>query len=162
MATIHRSPEMVVIHDDRYAPIVITIWSGRANIEAARWHTELQEQDMQKAVAKGQKLISISDATKAERPGPEVRKFWADSLASTTPEQEAGTLSTYVVISSAVMRGVMTAIGWLSERARSIKSEPTLADAIRAALEDLDAAGIPRPAGLDPDGYTPPAESDVT
>ena len=161
MATVRRFPETVVIHDDRFAPIVITIWSGTASVEVARWHNELQREDVRKAVAKGQRLVSISDATKADRPGPEVRKFWADALAETTPEQEAGTLSTYVVISSAVMRGVMTAIGWLSERARSIKSVPTLADAIRAALEDLDAEGIPRPSGLDPDSYTPPADSDV-
>ena len=135
--------------------------SGKSGLDAAKWHNELQREELDALAAKGQKLISISDATQAERPSPEVRKYWAESLAETTPERDAATLATYVVINSAVMRGVMTAIGWLSERARAIKSVSSLSDAIRDALADLDAAGIPRPAGLDPDSYTPPAESDV-
>jgi hypothetical protein len=145
MPQVREFAESKVTFDDRYSPIIIMIWEGRSCIEAAQWGMSLQQEMTEKLVAAGQRFVSISDARKARRPEPSVRKYWADVLSKNTPESKAATLATYAVFDSALMRGVMTAIGWLSEEARSITTVATLGEAIEQGLAELDAAGIARP-----------------
>jgi len=153
--------EMRVTFDDRYAPVIITLFKGRADLDTARWTTEVQRQATLDAMANGHKIVNISDATHAERPPPQVRRYWADTLKKAGPKALDGTLSSYVVIANPLMRGVMTAIGWLAEEVRMVRSVPTLSEAIRRGLEDLDAAGVPRPEGLSPETYVPPSAPDT-
>ena len=155
-----RLAEMEVIFDDRYFPLLISTWTGRADLEAAKWHQEHHRAAIDRAVSEGLRVVSISMATRTQRPTPEVRKYWADSMSKTPAAHRAATLATFVVMTSAMMRGVMTAIGWLNEEARSIKTYPTLSSAIREGLALLEAEGLECPAGLDPDAYAlPPSEN---
>lgn len=149
-----------MIFDDRYSPVLISIWEGQATLKAAMWNTELNTRASEKVIAEGRQFVSISDATKSIRPTAEMRKYWADSMSNITDEMRNGTLISYVVIASAMMRGAMTAIGWLNPEARRIRSVATLREAIAASIESLKAAGQPVPEGLSPDSYVPPFSGD--
>lgn len=144
----HEFSSGLVLHDARYSPVLISTWIGRSDLDAARWHASIERAAVTAAVRSGTRVVSISDATRAERPAPEVRKFWAEHVDSNPAELSDANLATFVVVASPLMRGVMTAIGWMSERARAIESFPSLAVAVEAALERLDEHGIPRPAEL--------------
>jgi hypothetical protein len=63
----------------------------------------------------------------------------------------------YVVLDSAVLRGAITAMGWLTRGGLRIKSCPTLPEALRETLARLEELGIAPPAGLDPESYRFPA-----
>ena len=145
-----------MIIDDRYAPVLISIWRGRSELENVKWHWAEHNAIIEEFVRRGQRFVLVSDASEAERPSPTVRKFFADSSDASPKEWADFTLANYVVFTSAVMRGTLTAISWVSERAARIKTAASVQEAIERALADLDAAGIPRPAGLDPANYRPP------
>jgi len=57
-------------------------------------------------------------------------------------ETKRAMLGTFVVVQSAVLRGAMTAIGWLSEGARAIETFKTVEEAIAEAKRRLGGAGI--------------------
>lgn len=152
-------PECTLTFDDRYPPILISIWSGRADLEAAKWHGDLNRSASEALLARGLPIVSISEALASERPGPDVRKYWADSIAQESSEIIEGTIGTIVVFGSALMRGVLTAVGWLNPEARKIKTVATMAEAIDLALAKLDEAGVRRPAGLSGESYRPPEVS---
>lgn len=147
----------MVTFDDRYAPIYITTWVGTTTLEGARWGTEKQAAVAAELVRRGRRMITISDATRVERPPPEVRKYFADSTNANTSAHGAVSISSYVVLTNPLVRGVMTAVGWMSEAARRVTTVATMRDALERALADLDAARLPRPVGLDPAGYEPPS-----
>ena len=149
-------PECTLTFDDRYSPLLISIWSGRADLEAAKWHGELNREASKVLVARGLPIVSISDALASERPGPDVRKFWADSIAQESREITEATIATFVAFGSPLMRGVLTAIGWLNAEARKIKTTATMAEAIELALAKLAEAGVARPEGLTGESYRPP------
>lgn len=156
VSAVRRFESCTVIHDDRYSPVLISIWDGQATLDAARWHDGVTNEATLRIIDGGGKLVSISDATKSIRPTPELRRYWAENLQNADPRIRENTLATYVVINSPMMRGAITAIGWLSAEARRITCVATLHDAITGALEQLDAAGLARPAGLDPESYMAP------
>ena len=157
MPTSHSSGNASVIIDDRYLPVLISVWIGQADMENARWYNAENRRVMQELVDRGQPYVMISDAAAAERPTPAVRKYFAELADDNVEGSEVLSLANYVVITSAVMRGALTAIGWISERAARINSVGSLQEAIERALMDLDAAGVPRPDGLDPVSYRPPS-----
>lgn len=145
-----------MIIDDRYLPLVISVWRGQANMETAQWHGGQHTEVVQELVGRGQKFVLINDASDAERPPPAVRKYFAEYAEAGSDEEEALGLATIVVLSSPVMRGALTAVGWVSERAARIDTAATMRAALERGLKALDAAGVPRPEGLDPANYTPP------
>lgn len=148
-----------VIVDDRYPPVLITIWSGRATVPAARWSME-QTNALSKAfIDRYGAVVSISDATAAQRPAPDVRKFWADNM-SAMPEIARGTLGTFIVTTNPMMRGVLTAIGWLNEQARAMTHTATMGEALAKSLAALEQFGIAQPTGLQVDEYAPPANAE--
>ena len=143
--------------DDRYFPIVVMRWDGLADIEAAKWGMDHLAGASKTAVARGTRLVSISDARRARRPSAEVRKYFAAESARGLPEQADVVINTYVVLDSALLRGALTAIGWLSPSVQSVKTTATIEEAIEQALQDLEANGVARPHGLSAATYTMPA-----
>lgn len=146
-----------VSFDDRYAPIYVTAWMGQTSLEAAKWGLELQGGGAREQLRRGGRMIAISDATHVERPTPEVRKYFAEHAEELARTTHGVLLSSYVVTANPLVRGVITAVGWMSETARGVKGVATMREAIERALRDLENAGIPRPSGLDPLSYQLPA-----
>jgi hypothetical protein len=143
-----------VVFDDRYAPLLIATFFGEMGLDSAEWFERTHTRALHRQIALGSKVVSISDATRSERPSPEVRRFWAENTQNSPPAVKAAMLGTFVVIDSAILRGAMTAIGWLSEEARAIEPFRTVDDAIAEAVRRLDGAGfsvsVPRSYSLPP------------
>ncbi|MEZ4340370.1 MAG: hypothetical protein R3B82_27435 [Sandaracinaceae bacterium] len=155
MPSSKRFGSATVTFDDRFVPIIVVVWEGQTTLEAAKWGMEQQQRVMSELTRRRERFILVSDASGAHRPSPEVRRFFATASEEQPVELRRHALSSYVVLSSGLMRGVMTAVGWLSEAARSVRSVATLREALERSLEDLDAAGVTRPEGLDPTSYDP-------
>lgn len=151
-----------VVLDVRYAPIYISCWRGKPTIEAATWHAEQTDEYVEGIVSKHPKLVSIHCAILSERPDGDTRRFFAQRLATMPQLTRDAILENYVVVPNAMIRGALTAIGWLNERAKEIRKVPTLPAALENAFATLDEAGIARPEGLTPEYMSPGAMSWMT
>lgn len=144
-----------IIFDARYSPLLITTFYGNCDLQAATWHSETQNQIILEAAKKGKRVISVADATHSDRPNPDARKYWADNMSTGSPVIQAATLATFVVVSSTVVRGALTAIGWLNPEIKKIETFATLPLAISAARSRFVRERLPMP-NLEPDGYQLP------
>lgn len=151
------SSQCQIVIDDRYLPLLISTFVGRANVEAAKWHIETQNRIILDEARRGRRVVSISDSTRSDRPDAEARKYWAESMSQTPESVQAATLGNIVVVDSVLIRGALTAIGWLNPKARELETVRTLSQGIERAFAILIKAGVARPT-LDPHSYTPPAD----
>lgn len=148
--------EARVTFDDRFLPVLIVTFEGANTVEASEWFGARYVEVLERAHARSEKVVSISDASRAERPGPEVRRFYAEWMATIPQHLQDTTLGSIAVITNPLMRGAMTAIGWINEEVRNVESVASLEDGIRLALEKLDSVQAARPDGLQPAEYRAP------
>jgi hypothetical protein len=145
-----------VIVDDRFFPVLISTWSGRANETTVRAFFEWSQRQMQRARKEGVKILQISDATDAERPDPVTRRLLAELTDLQGDEAADLNYTSLVVLENPVIRGAMTAIGWLTRRKLELVAVADMPTAIRRAREELTKAGVKPPADLDPGSYVRP------
>lgn len=157
MVKIGQFSQARVVFDARYSPLLITTFFGKCDLEAAKWQTDLINQATIQAAKRGQRVITISDATHSDKPSAEARKYWADNMSTGSAAVQAATLGTYVVYTSAIVRGALTAIGWLNPEVKKIETFGTLADAIKSALARLKKERLQAPE-FGPNGYQLPHE----
>ncbi len=134
--------------DDRFLPVVVVTFSGTNNLEACRWFAARHTEVMRAALNGGERIVLITDARRVVRPSPEVRRFFAEWSSSIPPELHAVSLGSVSVVDNPPLRGALTAVSWISARARKVVAVPTMEEAVALAFELLDAAGVPRPVGL--------------
>ncbi len=146
-----------ILGDERHFPLILQRCSGAATIEVVRDHFDFSLPLLQRARAQNLSVSVVLDACEADRPSSIVRKSIAeraDAIAAQWPELLR---PTRVVIQSAPLRGVLTALSWLSRGALQLASYPTRASAIRAGLAHLQSVGTAAPTELDPNVYEFPA-----
>ena len=146
-------PDGHITCDARHWPIVIATWVGDADIESVREFFRWNGEVIERARAEGGYLM-ITDADRASRPAPDVRRVVAQ-LTNDMPE-DAKSLShgNYLVLSSALVRGAITAMQWMSREKWTTVQVGSIPEAISRAFVDLDKAGLRRPVSLDPNQYT--------
>jgi hypothetical protein len=153
------SGDSVIYVEDKFFPVIIATWEGTADVgncmAFAAWH----ERQVDRASREGARLISISDSAHAQRPPPTVRKFFAEWMARLESEPDDPTLAIIVVVTNALMRGALTAIGWVRPEVSEMVVVPDIGSAISNALALLASANYPAPAGLDPATYRSPAQA---
>ncbi len=149
--------ESTVYFDDSHLPVLIVTFMGTTNLQACEWFGARYGEVLEAAHARGEKVVSISDASRANRPPPEVRRFFAEWMGTIPDHLNEATLASIAVITNPLMRGAMTAIGWINEDVRDVVSVPSLEQGIERAMAMLDAAGVPRPTGLDAASYRVPS-----
>lgn len=148
-----------LVLDARYMPIYITCWRGKPTVEAAKWHAEQVDELIAEVDAEYPRVLPIDCATLCDRPGADVRRYFAERLGNIPQRTIDAVIENYAVIPNAMLRGALTAIGWLNERAKAIKSVATFDAALTGAFATLDANGIQRPDGLGLDYLSPGAMS---
>ncbi len=139
--------------DERYFPMVVQRWEGAQTVEVVRDHFDYSIPLLERARREKVAISVVLDAVDSIRPTSTVRKYIAeraDDIAEQWPELLR---PSRVVILSAPLRGVITALGWLSRGALQLASYPSRPSAIRAGIAHLEAVGSPVPEGLDPSGY---------
>ena len=87
-------------------------------------------------------------------PSPKARALMVE-LHEAQPTFE-GLIFVYAVIPNALIRGAMTAMQWLSRKPMPTQAVPSVAEALRRGLADLERAGGRRPTSLDRE-YARPA-----
>jgi len=145
MPEIQRAHRGAVVIDDRYAPIIITTFLGETNLELGHWFAETHKKILLSHAALGRRVVTINDATWAQKPSPEMRRFWAEMADRSSESMKAATLATFLVVNSPLLRGAITAIGWLTPALRDLESYASVDDAIREGMARLLRADLPTP-----------------
>jgi hypothetical protein len=145
MPDLRQNSKGAVVIDDRYAPLIVASFMGETDLELGRWFVEANRKLLLQHAASGRRMLSICDATLATKPTPEMRRFWADFSNASTQTMKDATLATFIVVNSPLLRGAITAIGWLSPALRDLESFSTIDEAVRDGAARLARAGTPIP-----------------
>lgn len=148
-----------VVVDDRYFPLIVSSFVGEVELPQARWFEDVTLKLVRRGVTEGVHLVNIHDASRSTRTSPEMRKFWADLSRRHEDGPMSTQLTSFIVVSSPIIRGVMTAVGWLNPKVAQLQVFPTLQEALLEATSELIRRGSP--ASLPTEGYRPPAKLEV-
>lgn len=133
-----RDGDSTVFLDDDHLPILIVTWVGAATVANIKRFYAWGSERAATASADGKLLVMINDALDAGRPGPEARNAFAKhQMASDV------VIASPVVITNPLVRGAMTAVGWLlGDRMKGVISCATLQEAFDASFKALAQHGV--------------------
>jgi hypothetical protein len=152
-----RDGDCAYVGDIRWFPVMITTFFGESNETQIRHWFDWYHGLFARLPAAGTRYVAITDATRSQRPPPTIRKLIAE-LTDAFPEPwTEACVATYVVLDSAIVRGALTAMQWLSSRSWRINPVASMADALEQAIAAMTKAGMPIPAGMSPAAYVAPA-----
>jgi hypothetical protein len=147
-----------VVIDNRYGPLIVASFFGEIDLPLGQWYENRHGRVVLGHAREGRLAYSISDATRSTNPNAEMRRFWADLSDRHAELLQDKTLANAVVVSNPLMRGALTAVGWLSPRLAALQFFSNIDAAVAAGTAALAAAGISAPTPLGP--YRLPAEAD--
>ena len=150
---IYRGRESTVTLDGRAYPLVIVNTVGELDVEVYDQFFDCRTQWTDYAASKNQKIVVISISDSMKPPSAVVRKHIADKVKNDNAID--GLLCIFMVVPNAVLRGVVTAVLWVSGSSEKVKNTGSLADAVRMANRALSDAGLTPPV-FDADSYIPP------
>ena len=134
--------------DDQAWPIVYARFEGPSTVEGFAEYAAWLETLVARARAERTRFITISDTRGGLQVTPDVRRYigqWVAGLAESG--FTASTVGTIVVLDSAIVRGVMTAISWVSRaQMADVSTQATVEGAWQQAIELASAAGLRVPA----------------
>jgi hypothetical protein len=145
-----------VVVDDRCWPIIFTTWFGEPTAPAVDKYFECHGRLIDRARRARERVVLVTDTFATERPAPIVRKRIVDRTAAQPADVQTIAMKSFIVVESALMRGVITALSWVDATMRESETVPSTTVAIERALATLDAADIARPAGLTATSYRRP------
>jgi hypothetical protein len=143
-----------LVVDDSHFPFLVATWFGKPDEETIRYYFDWQGERLARARDQGVKVATIIDAIDAERPPSTIRKTLAECSEKILSEFDPYIVHSWVVVQSPLIRGVITALTWMTPMRLSTAPVPRVAleDASRALLQ----AGIRVPSNLDPGLYIRP------
>jgi hypothetical protein len=104
------------------------------------------EQVMHEAIAERQKTYVVTDITRVrELPPASQRKYAADFVRRTAHVSKAATLGTANVTPSSILRGILTAVYWISPSPTPTVFLATRREAYLHAIGVLEATGVALP-----------------
>lgn len=148
-----RGRESSITLDGCAYPLLIVNTVGELDIEVYDQFFECRTQWTDYAASRKEKIavITISDSMKP--PSAVVRKHIAEKVKNDVSIE--GLLTVFMVVPNPVLRGVVTAVLWVSGSSEKVKNVGSLVDAVRLANRALSEAGFNPPA-FDADSYVPP------
>lgn len=149
------SPKGYIVCNALHWPVVIVTWVGDNDEGAIRAFFEWNDEVVVRARERGGYLM-ISDADGAEGPPVMMRRLVAELTDAIAPDAKELSLGNYIVLSSALLRGALTAMQWISRDKWATKQVGSMQEAISLAFVDIDIGGKSRPRTLDPDSYERP------
>jgi hypothetical protein len=137
-----------IVMDERWFPVLVVTWLDSPGLDAVRRYFEWNERMIDRVRAGPGAYVNITDSLEAHRPSPRVRALVAE-LTDAMPDDatELG-VGNYVVFGSALIRGALTAMQWLSRDPWNITMVASLRQAIERSLDDLEVADVAPPPGL--------------
>ncbi len=152
----YRDSQCEVIVDERYYPIMITTWIGNASKEAVDWFFVHNDRELARVIKEGQVHAMLTDACAASRPDATARSQIAaktNEVKARYPEADALRAVSFVVLTNALIRGALTAVGWLVG-GMDHEYTSTMEEALLKTKAAFETKKVPWPAGLDPSRYS--------
>lgn len=147
-----------LIVDDRFPPLFITTWIGEPSETMVRAYYDEMATALEQAQRMGTRVVLATDAMMVDRPPSTIRKLVAELHDQQVERFEGPLIETnYVALGSAVIRGAITAVNWISNRGFPVEALPDMASALQAAVGRLTEEHLRVPASLDLANYRPPA-----
>lgn len=140
--------EASIIIDERHHPVIVTTWFGEATIDTVDQYYDWLGPRLAKARARGERLVLLNDTFAVERPTPMVRKRLAEKTKAQNQDHGRAMVGSVVVIESALIRGAVTALGWILPSLADSEFVGSLEEAIDRSIAILDREGIRAPSGL--------------
>jgi hypothetical protein len=139
--------------------LLVSTFIGDVQLDQGLWYEEVTRRAISHEVKHGRKVANVHDASRSTGSSPEMRKFWADLGKRNAATMETRTLVNFIVVSSPVVRGVLTAVGWLNPQVARLRTFSTLQLAVGEAIVLLERAGtkVTLPLG----GYRLPTNSSL-
>lgn len=159
MVDVNEGKKGVVIVDNRYVPLIVSTFIGEVELDQGLWYERVTLELIAREAQAGRRVVSIHDASRVTKTSADMRRFWAEMSARNSATLESRTLANVVVVTNALMRGVLTAVGWMNPRVASLKLFPSLDAAVAASQKLLQAAGTP--VTIPPGGYQLPHQGSI-
>lgn len=115
--------------DDTHLPLLITTFRGNIELDTAKWHHQATSAVLEYRRSHRLPVVYITDSRAMHVPSATVRKYWADIMNENEAIMNA-MLGNFVVLDSAIMRGALTAIEWLTTSTRRIRYVASLEEAV--------------------------------
>lgn len=136
---------MSIVVDDSLWPIVIATWFGEPSEALVEKYFAHHATLLERARGWGERIVLVTDTFATERPSPRARKRIVELTEAQPKDTLELTVKSYIVIESAIMRGVVTALSWVYPKMAESENVASLAIAIERASTDLRALGITPP-----------------
>jgi hypothetical protein len=143
-----------VLIDETFSPVVIVSFYGvitkKLLLEFVAWYREYLG-----SLRPSQKFVMINDPRGVPTHSPTLRKIAAEEMQKFAASMKMHNLHNILIIDNALLRGAITAIGWLINKDVGYAARD-MHDAITVALRALTSAGLPLPVGLEATSYRAP------
>jgi hypothetical protein len=134
-----------VVLDTTHWPIVFATWFGEPTEPLVAKYFKQHDKTLQRARSTEQPFILVTDTFATKQPSAKARKLIADLTAAQPTDATKFTYASYIVIESALIRGVVTALRWILPRMADSESVDSVGKAIERSLALLDSKGVARP-----------------
>ena len=153
MLTVSGTARDHVIVDETHYPALLSKFHGTVTVELMRFYFAWSMRMHERAETDETQIIQIVDALSAEVAPAHVRREVARLSDEHTVRFKPLMLTSFVCLSSPLVRGTMSAINWLSRERMNITAVKTLPTAIVKTLRAFEEAGIAPPQHLSPMTY---------
>jgi hypothetical protein len=144
-----------IIIDEGPHPVIVTTWFGEATVPIVDEYYGWLGPRMAKARASGERLVLLNDTFAVERPTPMVRKRLADKTSAQNKEDGKAMIGSVVVVENVLIRGAVTALGWILPSLSESDFVGTLEEGIDRCFAILAREEVRTPSNLR--GYRRPA-----
>jgi hypothetical protein len=146
--------EASIVFDESWEPVYIATWFGSATEKMIRFYFDWVGGIVTWRLRANEPFVIVTDGIDAARPSPAVRRLVTE-LTDALPEFERVDAGSYLVHSSALVRGAVTAMQWVSKRRYKAQPVSSCAEALRRGYGDLERASV-RPPARTPESYLRP------
>lgn len=120
-------------------PILLSTFRGEIELEALRQHDEEVTAIINKALEYRRPIVYVVDARGVAVPSAMVRRYWATQVNQSRAVLDS-MLGTFIILDSALLRGALTAIVWMTDAGKRLSYVPTF----DAALDRANALLVER------------------
>jgi hypothetical protein len=144
--------------DDRTYPVVFATWVAAADATTLRAFFAWNDEILKRAKKERRVFSMITDATRAAGPDAAARALIAEltkEMQRKHPEIDALRIVGPVVVDNALVRGALTAVGWIMGTSLETEYAASCADAIALVKSRFEQRGAAWPDALDAKKYVP-------
>jgi len=117
---------------DRHLPILLSTFRGEIELDALKQHDEEVTAVINKALDQRRPIVYVVDARGVAMPSAMVRRYWATQVNQSRAVLDS-MLGTIIIIDSALLRGALTAIVWMTDAGKRLSCVPTFDAALERA-----------------------------